>query len=220
MDQHLRQFMNDRLNKSLGALAFGLLSSLAWSGCGSNVSPDQRTNAETQQIEKLRLENQDLPLVRKQNEEVQRLRKENEELPKLRSQYQEAARLRKENEQLRSRLAKLPTPGAAGPAMAATNSIDTASEKDKRIDELALNEGDEVMVDPKALKLLLPDIDWEKLGRTEPLGIRALLEKNGMQLTNATQLYDYGITNFIIRRAVVPPQSQSPEGGPANAPTK
>jgi hypothetical protein len=68
-----------------------------------------------------------------------------------------------------------------------------------------LNEGDDILVDPKSLKQLLPDFDWEKLGRKEPIGIRSLIEKDGVVLTNALQLKEYGITNYVIQRAVVKP---------------
>lgn len=61
---------------------------------------------EKAEIERLRLENQDLAKLQSENQEVQRLRKENQELFKLRAQYQELLRLRKENEQLKSQLAK------------------------------------------------------------------------------------------------------------------
>jgi hypothetical protein len=67
------------------------------------------------------------------------------------------------------------------------------------------------MVDPQYLKQLLPNFDWEKLGRKEPLGIRSLLEKDGTQITNVEQLKDYGLTNYIIRRAPPAPPPQEPE---------
>ncbi len=177
------------------------------SGCRSQTD-DEAAKAQAEQIEKLRQDNADLAQVQADNETVQKLRKENEELPKLRSQYQEANRLRKENDLLRQQLAKLKPAGGAAGAQAASIASASANEqadakKKGPYDDLTLNEGDELMVEPRFLKQLLPDFDWEKLGRKEPLAVRALLEKDGVQLTNALQLHEYGITNFVIRRAPV-----------------
>jgi hypothetical protein len=185
------------------------------SGCGSNPNQDPAVVAQTQEIEKLRQENQSLEPARAQNEEVQRLKKENQDLPKLRSQYQEAGRLKKENEQLRQQIAKispaaLTNSASAGQSAATQSSTDAAKEKSK-VEEFALNEGDEIMIDPKLLKQIAPEVDWDKLDRKAPLGVRALLEKDGIQLTNALQLHEYGITNFVIRRAPPPPPPQTPD---------
>jgi hypothetical protein len=191
----------------------GLVAVLSLGGCGSNTQQDQLADAQRQEVERLRQENQGLTQARTDNEQVQKLRKENEELAKLRSQYQEAVRLRKENEQLRQQVAKISPNAGQGSAAAggATSQAATATpEKEKAKgapeEDLALNDGDDVMVDPKTLKTLLPDIDWDKLKRTEPIGVRALLEKDGFVITNTSQLREYGITNFVIRHQLPPPQ--------------
>jgi len=197
-------------------------SLLVWivAGCNLHQDADPNAAAQAQERERLLAENQALPDVRVEHEEVQRLAKENQELPKARNQYQEAARLRKENEQLRQQLAKL-TPASTNSSAADTHLATPPSgplaqvPKDKRaLEEGALNEGDDIMVEPKYLKLILPDYDWERLGRKEPLGIKGLLEKDGVQITNAVQLQEYGITNYVIRRAhpqAAPPVPSVPQ---------
>lgn len=93
---------------ALRSAGLGLLVSVALlAGCSANNQTDAATLAqEKAEIQRLRLENQDLAKLQSENQEVQRLRKENQELFKLRAQYQELVRLRKENEQLKSQLAK------------------------------------------------------------------------------------------------------------------
>jgi hypothetical protein len=201
--------LNEHLKHTFAAVA--LMGAL--SGCGSHDNSDPAAAAQSQEMERLRQENQDLAQVKTDNEEVRRLRKENQELPKLRSQYQEAGRLKKENEQLRQQIAKLTPAAGQLPVEAPADAASAAATEKPKIDELSLNDGDEVLVAPQYLKKLLPDIDWDKLDRKDPLGIRALIEKDGVQLTNAAQLHNYGITNFIIRRAT--PVSPAP---PADKP--
>src|SRR5262249_8529699 len=156
-----------------GAVLISLVS-----GCGTRQDVDPAVAAQTQEREKLLAENQALPDVRTENEEVQRLRKENQELPKTRNQYQKAARLRKEIELLRQQVAKLTPPSAGSAANASpsasggTAQLANAEKKELTLEEGALHEGDDIMVEPKYLKLILPDFDWEKLGRKEPLGIK------------------------------------------------
>ncbi|MHC1770013.1 MAG: hypothetical protein AB9869_37985 [Verrucomicrobiia bacterium] len=209
--------------KRAGWLALALAPVLILSACGPGAVPDPAATAQHEEIERLQSENQALPQARTENEEVQRLKKENQDLAKLRSQYQEASRLRQENEQLRRQVAKItpaggaapaqgglpPTPGGAmapgqGGAQAGELTTEVAQEPG------ALNEGDEILVEPKYLKALMPDFDWEKMERKEPLAIRSLLEKDGEILTNVAQLQEYGITNFVVRRAIpdtnAPPQ--------------
>ena len=82
------------------------IAGLCLSGCSANPVDQTAMAQENAEIERLRLENQDLAKHRGDNEEVQRLKKENQELFKLRAQYQDLLRLRKENEQLKSQLAK------------------------------------------------------------------------------------------------------------------
>jgi hypothetical protein len=183
---------------------------LAVSGCSSKDAADPQTAALGQERDRLLAENQGLAQARIDNEEVQRLKKDNSELAKLRSRYQESGRLKKENEQLRQQWAKLApnnpaAKAAAADAAAAAGAATADGEKPKPVvaDENTINEGDEIMIDPKHLKALMPDFDWEKLGRKEPLSVRALMEKDGIQLTNVSQLSEYGLTNWVIRRAPV-----------------
>jgi hypothetical protein len=207
----------DCLAKAFFSFGVCLVPMLAMSACNSNNQQDPGVAALGQEAEKLRQENQDLAQVRTENEEVQKLQKENQDLPKLRSQYQEAARLKKDNEQLRQQVAKLSAAAgqtntaAALPATDLTNQVEKVKPPG---DELTLNEGDDILIEPRFLKQLLPDIDWSKMDRKEPLGVRALIEKDGLQLTNAAQLHEYGITNFIIKRAVVLPQPQQGQETP------
>jgi uncharacterized protein YdcH (DUF465 family) len=202
---------------ALAALAVSLLT-----GCGSNDAQNQAFVAQNQEKEKLQAENQDFAQAAAENEEVQRLRKENQALPKLRSQYQETVRLKTENAQLRDQIAKATPkgstnqPGAAGsasnPNPAAATQLDAEKAQQLAAEASTLRPGDEVLIDPKDLKQLLPDFDWEKMGRKEPIGVRGLIEKDGVQITNTDQLKEYGLTNFIIRRAPVtnPPPAQPP----------
>jgi hypothetical protein len=188
-------------------IALLFLSAFTLAGCGSSGVPDQNAQLLAQERDKLQAENQAIDQVRAENQEAQKLKKENEELPKLRSQYQEASRLRKENEQLRQQLAKLShsnaVPATADVHGAAAGQTPGQPDKPKELaqDEGTLNEGDDIYIEPKYLKQLLPDFDWEKLGRKEPLAIRSLLEKDGIPLTNVTQLKEYGLTNYAVRRA-------------------
>jgi hypothetical protein len=70
------------------------------------------------------------------------------------------------------------------------------------------------MIDPQYLKQLMPDVQWEKLGRKEPIGVRALLQKDGIQITNVQQLQEFGLTNYTIRRAQPQAQPQAQPGQP------
>lgn len=193
---------------------------LAASGCNSKDAADPQATALAQERQRLTAENQELAQARIDNEEVQRLQKDNQDLARLRSRYQESGRLRKDNEQLRQQLAKLApnNPAAkAGASDAATAGAGAASSdgdkpKPAVADENTINEGDEIMIDPKHLKALMPDFDWDKLGRTEPLAVRALLEKDGIQITNVSQITEYGLTNWVIRRA---PVTNAPAANPA-----
>lgn len=199
-----------------GLAALPLLLNFLVTGCGPDAAQEQHIAAQRQEVERLRAENQDLPQVRTENAEVQQLKRENQELPKVRSQYQEAARLRKENEQLRQQVTKLSPAGSAATNAAAlagaaghTGHSDkegegTGANSDVAQAEGAINDGDDIMVDPKALKQLLPDFDWEKFNRKEPVAIRSILEKDGLQITNVAQLKEFGITNFTIQKAVPP----------------
>lgn len=192
-------------------------------GCSSKDANDPQLAALTQERERLTAENQELAQARIDNEEVQRLKKENQDLAKLRSRYQETGRLKKDNEALRQQLAKIAPNNPAGkagssdPSAAVAGTAGTDGEKPKPAvaDENTINEGDDILIDPKHLKALMPDFDWEKLGRKEPLSVRSLLEKDGIQLTNVAQLSEYGLTNWVIRRA---PVTNAPAANPAPQP--
>ena len=216
------------LRSSASCVASLLLVALTGSGCGSNESNDPAARALAEEKVRLEGENQDLAQVRLENEEVQRLRKENQELPKTRSQYQEVARLKKDNDQLRQQIAKIsPAAGATNAALAAAaiNAADLAqlAQQDQGQPQVladepnAIHEEDDILIEPKFLKQLLPDIDWDKMERKEAVAVRSLLEKDGVQITNISQLIEAGITNFVVRRSVrpVPGDAQPPAVQPA-----
>lgn len=198
-----------------------LCSGVLITGCGSNNTQDAAVAAQHQERQRLQNENQELAQARADNQEVQRLKTENQELPKARSQYQEAARLKKDNEQLRQQIARIAPAAASAQAHPnpGTHSAPTPTpaEQELKAKELAaleaatVHEGDDILIEPKYLKQLLPEFDWEKLDRKEPLAVRSLLEKDGVQITNTAQLHEYGITNFVIQRAPQVQQAQPQE---------
>jgi hypothetical protein len=212
--------LNTRFTGTLRLAAGVLIPALLITGCGSNGSPDPAVAEQKREMEQLRQENQELAQVRTENEEVQRLKKENQDLPRLRSQYQEASRLAKENDQLRQQIAKISPAALSNAVQVAPGQVpvtgqltqQSAQEQEKSKEaaerEAVLNQGDEIMVDPKALKAVLPEIDWEKMNRKDPLAVRALLERDGIQITNVQQIKELGITNFVIQRGVPKPQTQ------------
>jgi hypothetical protein len=189
---------NRKSSRSLALFAAGLAVLPVISGCGPSA-PDPQTIALTQERDRLLADNQHMEQVRAENEEVQRLKRENQDLPKLRSQYQHAARLKKENEQLRQQVARL-----AARATAAQNPGRATAAPPPA------NPGDEILLEPKHLKALLPDFDWDKLERKEPLSVRSLLEKDGVQITNISQLREIGLTNYVIQRAPPTPVTNEP----------
>jgi hypothetical protein len=178
-------------------------------GCSNNQQASVGQN--TQEIDRLRAENQDLGKLRAENQEVQRFQKENQDIHKLRGQNQELSRARKENDDLRRQAAKfgLARSGASSltPEIQAQQAaallhqnptdanLQTIEEKDTP------QEGDEILIEPKFLAALLPDIDWTKLNRTEPIGVKTLLDQQKIVITNYQQLVNLGITNYVIRRA-------------------
>jgi hypothetical protein len=211
-----------------GLLSACLLGLLA--GCGSDGQAPDRVAQQEEEIRRLQQENELLPQARAENEEVQRLRRENQELPKLRSQYQEMTRLQQENQQLAQQLARVrpradgpgSTPaGAAGdvavpagafpPPPAPPDGGGGEGEGEVMDESLMLGEGDEILVAPMEMEQILPGFDWESLDRQEPIGVRALLERDGVQLTNMLQLKEYGLTNFMIRRAQPVPVTEPPQ---------
>ena len=60
-----------------------------------------------------------------------------------------------------------PDPDGLGGGSGRTRGGDKPKEIAK--EEGFLKEDDEIFIDPKHLKALMPDFDWEKLGRTEPV---------------------------------------------------
>lgn len=217
--------LNDLRLRKLPWLTCVFGTTLLIAGCGPSAAPNSNAGAQAleQERERLRAENQGLEAARAENVEVQTLKRENQDLAKARSEYQEATRLRNENEQLRQQVAKLPpTSAAAGqaglppspdgvlnPGMTADQEPESAVEVAE--DEGTLHEGDDILVEPRFLKELMPEFDWEKLERTAPLAVRSLIERDGTILTNVSQLADYGITNFVIQRAIPPPDAPQPE---------
>jgi hypothetical protein len=212
--------VKDSLKKMLWLVGVLMMPALLGSGCGSNSTPDPAAAAQNEEIQRLRQENQSLAEVRVQHEEVERLKQENQSLPKVRNEYQQATRLKKENDQLREQIAKISPAAAAGgatnaslvphgvSALATASAAGTDSIKEAAEREATLNDGDEILVEPRALKAILPDMDWDKIERKEPLSVRTLLEKDGIQLTNVQQIRDLGITNFTIQRFQPPANSQ------------
>lgn len=187
-----------------------------WVGCSSNEAQLELDKAQHAEIERLQAENLALDQVRAENVEVKRLRVENQELPKARSQYQEAGRLKKENEQLRQQVAKLASArgaAAASPAAQGASSAVAGPVGGESAAALAagnIDEGDEILVEPKYLKELLPEFDWEKMDRKEPLSVRPLLEKDGILITNVSQILEFGLTNYTVRKAARTAPAQEP----------
>lgn len=89
----------------------GLLAAMAVAlgGCGGGNGA-ALTEAETEEITRLRQANVDLQKFRVDPQELARLRRDNEELVKLREQVQALDQLRKENGELRAQLAARPAP--------------------------------------------------------------------------------------------------------------
>lgn len=214
----LREFA--RWNFGVASMAaFGLLV-----GCGNPAPANPQTSSE--EVQRLRAENQDVAKLRRENQELPRLRKDNDEIQKLRSVPQELAALRKENDDLRLASGKpraqfanpaLIDPatgkplssdssiaGQAGDAPQPTNSVAAVGPDDPL-------EGDEILIDPKLLGRLLPGFDWDKLERKEPVAIKSLLDQQGIVLTNYQQLRDFGITNYIIQRNPPKPATEEPK---------
>lgn len=65
-------------------------------------------------------------------------------------------------------------------------------------------EGDQIMLPPQMLGLLLPGLNPETIKRAEPINIRHLLEDQNIQITNYQQLVRMGLTNYQIIRAQKP----------------
>ena len=190
-------------------------ASLVWAGCGANDAQQQASAQANEEIARLRDENQDLEKLRNENHEVQKLRKENQDIHKLRGQFQDIARLRKESDQMRGQIAKFPAAAGQGAAAGALNSPESTARAPGALAQTAggvlgsalpldpniPQEGDEIFIEPKQLAKLLPEMDWSKVERTQPVGVKALLDQRGITFTNYLQLAAYGITNYSIQRA-------------------
>jgi cell division protein FtsB len=204
------------------------LASTILIGCSPAPESSADNSPQQEEVARLQQENQALPAARSENEELHRLKTENQELPKLRSQYQEMGRLKKENEQLAAQLAKLRPRGAApqsatgvdgqpgaGAAVAASHAPSGPEQEAEPVGEREILEEDEIWIEPQDLKIILPQFDWDKMQRTEPITVRNLLEKDGVVITNTAQLREMGLTNFVIKR---PPQPAASESQPPPPP--
>ncbi|MBI4661191.1 MAG: hypothetical protein HY735_20365 [Verrucomicrobia bacterium] len=201
-----------------------LLSCVLWlAGC-SGANLEQQRAQQAQELARLQDENKELQKLRTENKELPRLRKDNEELAKLRESTGEIDRLQKENDRIKSEIAELAkarrqsqlaaqqarqaaAQSAAARAAAAGQPILTATNV---ADPNAPQEGDQIFIDPKLLASLLPQFDWSKLKRKEPIDVRPLLEQQGFVLTNYQQLISLGITNYTLQRSPKPPASTRP----------
>ena len=211
-----------RLNRWM--LVLSVVCAAVWlAGCG-NAHVEQQKAQQAQEIERLRDENKEVQKLRAENKELPRLRADKDELPKLRGTTDEIERLRKDNARIQGEIAEVAkarnerlqaaqqarSPGAlpTGPAGANPGGlagINAATVEDPNVPR----EGDEILIDPKFLGKLLPQFDWSKLERKEPLAVRALLEQQGIVLTNYQQLITLGVTNYVIQhrpRPLPPPQ--------------
>ncbi|MCI0533893.1 MAG: hypothetical protein L0Z50_01555 [Verrucomicrobiales bacterium] len=70
-------------------------------------------------------------------------------------------------------------------------------------------EGDEILIPPKMLSLLLPGTNFDSVQREEPINVKSLLDQQGIVLTNYQQLVELGITNYQIVRAQRPVEGGS-----------
>lgn len=219
---NLIKFDMVRLKRSVLVLPLVWVVWLA--GCGRADIQQQRAQ-QAQELEKLREENKQVQKLRAENKELPRLRRDQEELPKLRGTPEEIERLRKENDRIQSEIAELAKSrnqrlqaaqqarqATASPAgLAGANPTGQAGINVTNVDDPNIpREGDEILIDPKFLAKLLPQFDWSKLERKEPLAVKALLEQQGIVLTNYQQLIGLGVTNYVIQHGPrpIPPAPQ------------
>ncbi|MBI2948975.1 MAG: hypothetical protein HYY23_15145 [Verrucomicrobia bacterium] len=216
-------------SKQLG-LVLSIGSALWLAGCSGGG--EQQRAQQSQELAQLREENKEVQKLRTANKELPRLRKENEELPQLRSQTAEIEKLRKDNDRIKNEIAELDkarrqnqqaalqarqAQQAAAALAQARGAIQSGVLPTNATDPNIPQDGDELYVDPKFLAKLLPEIDWSKLQRKEPVNVKGLLEQQGIVLTNYQQLIEFGITNYSVRHAprpsaaaTVPALPQSP----------
>ena len=221
MNDHLCDI--ERLKRWISGLPVAC-AAIWLAGCG-NANFEQQKAQQAQEIEKLREENKELQKLRAENKELPRLRADKEELSKLRGTTDEIERLRKDNTRIQSEIAELAKArnqrlqaaqqaraagalpvGQAGANPGGQTGVNIPNLEDPNVPR----EGDEILIDPKFLSKLLPQFDWSKLERKEPLAVRALLEQQGIVLTNYQQLITLGVTNYVIQHAPkpVPPAPQ------------
>lgn len=214
----LHQQRNLRWAKQ-SALAFSLSSVLWLAGCsGGNV--EQQRAQQSQELAQLREQNKEVQKLRVENKELPRLRKEHEELPQMRGQSDEIEKLRKDNDRIRAEIAafdKARREKGLQAAQQARQAAASAQQIQGRAtilpgvtatnvaDANVPQDGDEIFIDPKFLAKILPQIDWSKLERKEPVAIKGMLEQQGIILTNYQQLIDFGITNYTVRHGYKPP---------------
>jgi TolA-binding protein len=196
-----------------------ILTTFVWTGCSDPSAAAAGAQAR-QELEQLRQENDALQQLAGDHEEAQRLRKENQEIHQLRAKNQEVVRLRSENDQLRAQIARSGNAAAAAAAAAANRPaaapaaqpVAVAGAVPPGANEADIPmEGDEIFIQPQLLGLLIPQIDWSKVERTEPVGVKGLLDQHGIVLTNYQQLHQIGITNYVIQRKGQPQQSGAPQ---------
>jgi len=193
-------------------------------GCDSGENRETLTKQQAE-LQKLQEENQAIGKLRAENKELPRLRRDNQEIETLKSSAEEIARIRVENETIRKDLTRLAeqaklaaanraqsllakTAGVAGQTGAAVGGAGQANPGEAPVaDPNVPLESDEILIEPRLLAKLLPEFDWEKLERKEPVAIKALLEQQGIVLTNYQQLIEFGITNYTIRKDAYPVQN-------------
>lgn len=186
-------------------------------GCGVGGQQQTARDETRQELEKVQQENRELPKLRAENRELPRLRKDNQEIQNLRTNAQELARARQENELLKKQVAEASqqrgnrtlaaNPQSPGPlasptqsgGLAATGTPGSPAEAPVADPNLP-QEGDQILIEPRLLAKLLPDFDWSKIERKDPVVVNNILEQQGIVLTNYQQLIGLGVTNYIVQR--------------------
>ena len=190
-------------------------------GCGSGATQETLV-AQKAELEKLQAESKEATRLRAENRELARLRRDNQEIENLKNSAAEIARLRTENEDIRSGMAAITEQAkktrqqqmleaeqasAAGqPGGGVAGGVGVAGVE--AVDSNIPQEGDEILIEPRLLVNILPDFDWESIERTQPIAVKALLDQQGIVLTNYQQLIEIGITNYIIQKAPPPVPNQ------------
>ena len=186
-----------------------LIGSVFLIGCGSGKTQDTLAKQKAE-LEKLQAERKEAVKLRAENRELARLRRDNEEIENLKNSAAEIARLQTENDNIRkdilavteqtkkARQQMLEAQQAAAAAAGQVGGVagDVAGGV---ADSNIPREGDEILIEPRLLANILPSFDWEKIERTQPIAVRALLEQQGIILTNYQQLIEMGVTNYVIQ---------------------